>query len=391
MTLGRVDIAGHVDRDRLVDRLQQMVRTPSENPPGEEAAAAKLVRGYCEELGLETEEHELEPGRPSVVARWRGGDGPKFTYCSHIDVVPVGDPGLWDRHPFSGDIEAGRLYGRGSGDAKGPIASALEAVAALRAANVSFDGTLELALVADEETMGFKGAGFLVEEGIVKPDVAIVGEPTTLRVVHAQRGACWFRVKTRGVAGHGSAPERGVSAIRHMSEIVLRLDETLPDIAHPVLGGPSLNVGTIHGGEKVNIIPAGCVIEVDRRSIPEESIDDVKRSIERAVELARERFPDIEAEVELAFYGAPFEVAPETEVVQACADAASAVLGREAELIGFRGASDARFLAEAGADVVVWGPGDISLAHTARESVDLDEVENAAVAYALAFARILGA
>ena len=390
MTIGRADIAPHVDRDRLVERLQRLVQTPSENPPGNEAEAAKLVRTYCEELGLQTEEHSVEPGRPSVVARWKGGDGPTFTYCSHIDVVPVGDHALWERDPFSGEIIDGRLHGRGSGDAKGPIASALEAVAALKAAGVSFDGTLELALVADEETMGFKGAGFLAEENIIKPDVAIVGEPTSLRVVHAQRGAAWFTVKTRGVAGHGSAPERGVSAIKHMSEIVLRLEETLPDITHPVLGGPSINVGTIVGGEKVNIVPAGCMIEIDRRSIPQESVEDVKATIERAVDLAKERFPEIDAEVELAFYGEPFEVAPEAPVVQAAVGAATEVLAHEAELIGFRGASDARFLSAHGADVIVWGPGQIELAHTARESVDLAEVEMAAHAYALAFARVLG-
>jgi succinyl-diaminopimelate desuccinylase len=264
-------------------------------------------------------------------------------------------------------------------------------VAALKSANVEFAGTLELALVADEETMGFKGAAFLVEEGHVRPDVVIVGEPTSLRIVRAQRGAAWYTVRTRGLAGHGSAPERGVSAIRHMAEIVLRLDETLPDISHPVLGGPSINVGTIAGGEKTNIIPAGCVIEVDRRSLPQESAEDVTRTIERAVELARERFPDLDAEVELAFYSDPFEVSEKAEVVQVAAQAATEVLDRDAELIGFRGASDARFFSEAGADVIVWGPGQIELAHTAIESVDLNEVEQATKAYALAFARLVGA
>jgi acetylornithine deacetylase/succinyl-diaminopimelate desuccinylase-like protein len=169
------------------------------------------------------------------------------------------------------------------------------------------------------------------------------------------------------------------------------LDETLPDITHPVLGGPSISVGTIHGGEKVNIVPAGCVIEVDRRSLPEESVDDLKRSLQNAIELARERFPDIDAEIELSFYGEPFEVPSDAPVVLAAAEASAEVLGRDAELIGFRGASDARFLAEAGADVVVWGPGEIELAHTARESVSLEEVERCAQAYALAFARLLGA
>lgn len=383
------DFATFAERDRLVDRLQQLVRTPSENPPGEEAAAAALTAALCEELGLEVEQHEVEPGRPSVVARWSVGDGPTLCYCSHIDVVPAGDPGLWERDPYSGAIEDGRMHGRGSSDAKGPVAAALEAVAILKGAGWEPRGTLELALVADEETMGFKGAGYLVEEKVLTPDVAIVGEPTSLRVVRAQRGASWFRLTTRGVAGHGSAPERGVNAIKHMAEVVLHLEDTLPDVTHPLLGGPTVSVGTIRGGEKVNIIPAACVAEVDRRTVPGETKESVIGGIEEAVERARKRFPDVDVHVDLAFFAEPFEVAAGAPVVTAAVDALTATTGREVDVIGFRGASDARFLFETGADVIVCGPGDITLAHTARESIDLDELAKGAVAYAHMFATLL--
>ena len=389
MTPSVVDIRSLLDRERLVERLQALVRAPSENPPGEEAAAAAVAAAYCEELGLEVSTAEAEPNRPSVIGRWRSGAGPTVGFCSHIDVVPAGDPGLWGRDPYGADILDGHVHGRGSSDAKGPIAAALEAVAILRAARVDLAGCLELELVADEEAMGFKGAGYLVEQGLVKPDVAIVGEPTSLKVVRAQRGACWFRVITRGVAGHGSAPERGVNAVKHMAEIVSHLEETVPDISHPVLGGPSINVGTIRGGEKVNIIPASCIIEVDRRSIPQESKADVEASIGAAIDRARERYPEIDASFEMAFYGKPFEVAENAPIVAAVGGAVTDATGKEAELVGFRGASDARFLSEAGADVVVMGPGDIKVAHTARESIDIEELERGAVAYALAFSRLL--
>ncbi|MFN2389490.1 MAG: M20 family metallopeptidase [Actinomycetota bacterium] len=383
------NLSGHLDRARLVDRLQTLVRTPSENPPGNEAAVADLVAGYCRDLGLDVALHEAEPGRPSVVARWTGAPGPTLAYCSHIDVVPVGDPAAWDRDPFSGAIEDGVLHGRGACDAKGPVAAALEAVAMLRSAGFEPAGTFELELVADEETMGFKGAGYLVERGIVHPDVAVVGEPTSLRLVRAQRGACWFRIATRGRATHGSAPERGVSAIRHMSEIVLRLEETLPDVTHPVLGAPSINVGTIRGGQKVNMVPDACVAEVDRRTVPPETKASVQASIEAAIDLARTRFPDIDADVELAFFAGPFEVDEGSPVVSAVAAAIEDATGAPAELAGFRGASDARFLADAGAAVVVCGPGDIRLAHSVREHIDLAELERGALAYGYAFARLL--
>ncbi|HJR45910.1 MAG TPA: M20 family metallopeptidase [Actinomycetota bacterium] len=389
MTVAKADIAPLIDRDRLVERLRELVQIPSENPPGDEAEVARLVDRRCRELGLDTSTHESESNRPSVVARWSQGEGRVVGYCSHIDVVPAGDHALWGRDPYGGEIVDNRLHGRGSGDAKGPCAAALEAVAALRDAGLSFDGMLEMSFVADEEAAGFKGAGFLVADGIIKPDIAIVGEPTSLRVVRAQRGVCWMRITTRGRAGHGSAPERAVNAVAHMAEIISHLEATLPDIVHPVVGGPSIGVGTIRGGEKVNIVPASCVAEIDRRSVPPETKESVIASVTEAVEMARARFPDIDAVVELPHYGDPFEVPESSEVVTQTLAAVEDAIEGPGQIMGFRGASDARFMAEAGADVVVCGPGDITLAHTARESIDIDELHSGALAYALAFARLL--
>ena len=380
---------GTVDRDRLVGRLAELVRTRSENPPGDEAAAGAVTESYCRDLGLDVEIHEAEPGRPNVIARTGTGKGPTLTYCSHIDVVPAGNPALWDRDPYSAHIADGVMHGRGSADAKGPCAAAIEAVNLLLDAGTELNGTLELAFVSDEEAMGFKGAGWLVEQRIVEPDLAIVGEPTSLRLVRAQRGANWIRLTTHGLAGHGSAPERGRNAINYMSEVVSHLESTVPDITHEVLGGPSINVGTITGGEKVNIIPASCSVEIDRRSIPGETPEELIAQLEAAVELAKTRYPELTATVELMFAGMPFEVDPTSELVSTVADAIASVTDKPAELVGFRGASDARFMAEMGAQTIVLGPGDIATAHTAREHVDLDEVEACALIYARAFAGLL--
>ena len=389
MTPSASDIAAVIDRDRLIGRLETLVRTPSENPPGEEAEAARVTSSYCEALGFDVSLHELDPGRPSVVARKTFGDGPTLCFCSHIDVVPAGDHALWTHPPYAATILDGQMHGRGSSDAKGPIAAALEAVQGLLTMGVELGGTLELALVADEEAMGFKGAAFLVEDEIVAPDFTIIGEPTALRIVRAQRGPCWMRIITRGQAAHGSAPERGVSAIKHMAEIIGHLEETLPDITHEVVGGPSINVGTIQGGAKVNIVPAYCVAEVDRRSIPGETKEGVVASVQAAIDIAKQRYPDIDATIELPIYGKPFEVPDDSVVLADMTAAVTDTRGAEAEVMGFRGSSDARFFSEAGSDVVVCGPGDITVAHTAREYIDLDELELGAVAYASAFARLL--
>ncbi|MGH2755611.1 MAG: M20/M25/M40 family metallo-hydrolase, partial [Actinomycetota bacterium] len=107
-------LRGSLDPARLTERLTTLVRCPSENPPGNEKEVAGIVANMCADLGLEVSAHEAEPGRPSVVARWTQGDGPTVTFCSHIDVVPVGDPGLWERDPFGAEIFDGRMYGRGT-------------------------------------------------------------------------------------------------------------------------------------------------------------------------------------------------------------------------------------------------------------------------------------
>ena len=382
---------GRVDSDRLLGRLVELVRCDSQNPPGREAEAARIATILCEEMGLEVSTYEATPGRPNVVARMSFGPGPLVAYCSHLDTVPVGPRELWEREPLGAEVSDGLLWGRGSCDAKGPIVAALEAAEILRSSDLGLAGTLELELVSDEETMGFLGAGHLVSEGLVKPDLVIVGEPTSLRLVVAQRGACWIRLATRGVAAHGSAPERGVNAVLHMAEVLRHLPASLPDVSHPLLGGPSINVGTITGGSKVNMVPDSCIVEIDRRTVPGESSEEVLGAIEQAIEKARERVGDIDALAEIAFFGQPFETPEDARIVSAVREALSEEAGAPAELIGFRGASDARFFAEAGAEVVVCGPGDIALAHTVRENVSLAEVERASVAYALAFSRLLSA
>ena len=157
---------------------RRLVATPSENPGGTEDAVAGVAVGILEELGGAPEIVRGEEGRPSVVARFGNGDRPALAWNGHLDVVPAGDPSTWRHPPFAAEVVDGSLIGRGAADMKGPIASALGAVSAIRRSGVELAGRLDLHLAADEELAGLHGTKVLLERGLLDQDAAIVGEPT---------------------------------------------------------------------------------------------------------------------------------------------------------------------------------------------------------------------
>ena len=203
-----------------------------------------------EELGGSPEIVRGDEGRPSVVARFGNGDRPALAWNGHLDVVPAGDPSAWRHPPFGAEVVDGALIGRGAADMKGGIASALAAVSAIRRSGVELAGRLDLHLAADEELAGLHGTKVLFERGYLDQDAAIVGEATDLNLALAERGGAWITATARGKAAHGSTPQLGVSAITSMARFLLRIEEVLPDLEHPLVGRPTVNAAMIHGGQR---------------------------------------------------------------------------------------------------------------------------------------------
>jgi acetylornithine deacetylase len=278
--------------------------------------------------------------------------------------------------PFGGEVRDNRLYGRGACDTKGPMAAYLTAIQRIVEQGLPFDGVLSFAACMGEED-GCHGARYVMRSG-VRADAAIVAEPTVLRLINAHKGAFWWRLTVRGRAGHGAEPALGVNAIYRMGQVLLMIkDDLIPTLNQrhdPILGVPTINVGTIKGGQKTNIIPDECVIEIDRRTIsgedPDEILDDFLRRVERlgipAADLCVE-------EVQRAF---PFITSREEPVVRAMTDALER-LGEEVSPTSVNYFSDAGELVAAGIPSIVFGPGDIRHAHTADEHIELDQLERA--------------
>lgn len=262
--------------------LSELIAIPSVNPEGDpgtdhvgEEALGSYLANLLQTWGAETRLREVKPGRPNIIARWKA---PKLkgrlkpirvTLAPHLDTVSVKGMTV---SPFEPTIKRGRLYGRGASDTKGPMAAMLWAAKLWHQRPVAQRRGLELSFVGlMGEEHGNEGAIAWQQDG-VEADLVLVGEPTGMQVVHAHKGALWFELHTRGRACHASTPEEGDNAIYRLGEVLSRVEKTLlPKVRrfrHPLLGRASLSVGTIAGGQKVNIVPDAAKLVGDVRTVP---------------------------------------------------------------------------------------------------------------------------
>jgi len=381
-----------VDPDEVLRIARALIAAKSENPGGTEDEAAAVAAEVLAGVGADPEVIRSDAGRPSVMAAIGSAARPSLAWNGHLDVVPAGDPATWSQPPWAGEVVDGRLIGRGACDMKGPIASALAAGAAIRRAGVELGGRLHFHLAADEEVGGIHGTKVMWERGLIDQDACIVGEPSDLGIGLAERGGAWFTVTARGTAAHGSTPQLGVNAIGTMSRFVLRAEETLPDLEHPLVGRPSVNVALIEGGHAPNAVPDLCVADVDRRLLPGETRPAIEAAYEALFERMRADDPATRIEAVCREWTEPAEAAADSGIARLCRAAVAEDRGAVPPDVGFTGITDARFYINEGAiPTVILGPGSLRDAHTAGESVAVEDLVAAARIYARVFVRFLGA
>ena len=355
--------------------LRELIALPSVNPaflpPGDPRAGEQRVADFLAAItaraGLDVEVQEVFPHRANLLARlapW-AKTRQRILLAPHLDTVGGESPEI-----FRPREKHGRLHGRGACDTKGSVAALLTALTEL-ARSERRPGQTEIVFagLVDEEN-GQGGSRALVAKGF-KADLAIVGEPTRLRIVTAHKGDLWLQLERRGKAAHGARPELGRNAVHAMARIV-DLFETdyaaaLRKRAHPLLGHPTINVGSIAGGSQPNIVPDRCRISIDRRTIPGETEARVRREIQsllrkhklsaRLLNVRNAPCPPLETNSKLPL------------VKQFLASVG------QAKPIGADYFCDAAVLASGGIPSVVFGPGDIAQAHTADEWISLRQLE----------------
>ncbi len=378
-----------LDRE-VVELLVELSAIDSANPSLEPGAAgegkvAQWVADWATNAGLGVEVLEATPGRPSVVVRSRrAGTGRSLMLCGHLDTVPPGEMA----DPWGARIEGDRIYGRGVYDMKAGLVAALVACRDAAAAGIS--GEVVVAAVADEEHASL-GVQELLAAG-VRADAAIVTEPTELAVATAHRGFVWTEIRVVGKAAHGSRPHLGVDAILKTGPILVALqdlNQRLRGAAHPSLGPGTLHGSLITGGVGESTIPASCVLTIERRTLPGETLADVEADIERLLAGCRAADTGLEVSARTTMAREPFEVTAGSAIERTLVAAAEQTLGRPVPVGGVSYWADAAFLAAAGIPTVLFGPSGDG-AHADVEWADLPSTvacARALTATALEFCR----
>ncbi|MBS1859510.1 MAG: ArgE/DapE family deacylase [Acidobacteria bacterium] len=365
-----------IDRDYTLETLARLVRINSINPtlapdaPGEREIAG-FVAEWLRASGVEAEIVEPAAGRTSVLGRVRGsGGGRSLMLNAHIDTVDV--KGMAE--PFSGEVRDGRLYGRGAYDMKGSLAACMAAARAVRATGAPLRGDLLVAAVADEE-YGSLGTRDLLTR--VRPDGAIVTEPTALDTCLAHKGYLWIEVEVTGRAAHGSKFELGIDANMKMGAFLYELAKLERDLRarppHPLVGPPSLHAAMLQGGAGLSTYAPDCVLRIERRTVPGETETRAIAEIQEIADRLSAADPDFRATVRSFFVREPFEVAPDAAIVKAVDRAAAKVRGTAPRHIGDTPWMDAALLQAAGVETVVFGAAGAG-AHADVEWVDVESV-----------------
>lgn len=355
-----------------------LVRVDSRNPglvhgaPGE-GDVARTLASVLEVWGFDVTLQLVVDNRPNVVARIGKPGGPSLMFNGHLDVVGV--DGM-THPPFDAHTTDGRLFGRGATDMKGGVAAMC--AAAWRAAQAGLGGEIIVAAVVDEEWQS-AGTRCLIERG-VRADACIVTEPTRLAIAPAHKGFTWTEVTLTGRAAHGSRYDVGIDAIRHAGLFLAEIDrverEELVRHTHPLLGHASLHAAEVSGGSGWSTYPDRCSLTIERRTVPGESPDDAVREMEEALARVTSSTPAVRGAVRHVFSQWPSDVAVNAPIVTALSTAMRAA-GESVAIEGLSAWTDAALLNAAGIPAICYGPGDISLAHSATEWVAEDEITRA--------------
>lgn len=355
----------------MKDLLKQLIQAESTAGTGEAAAAEVLARHF-QEHGIDSRIDRWEGCRGNIIAHVKtAGRRPALLFVCHLDVVGPGEE-PWRHPPFEAVEDSGRIYGRGTVDMKGAIASVATAICEVVDSQATLKGDIVFAATAGEETDSSGVLRFMQDRAWL-PELTgiIIPEPTDLAVITAHRGLFWLKITTKGKAVHSSMAERGVNAIGSMKRVLDELERYRIEFPpHPQLGNSTMSINTISGGEAMNIVPDRCTLGVDVRTLPGQDHEAIRCDFERILAKLTAGVPQFEAELAVERWAGAMETDPDREFVKTFCAAVDVDL---TNAIGFT--TDAPHLAPLGAPIVLYGPGNPQLCHEVNEYIEIADLQ----------------
>ncbi len=357
-----------VDKKRLIKTLQQLIALDSQNPPGDERSIAGFVSSYLKKIGFKVRLHTFKAKRINVVGVWEGRKREKSLLITpHLDTVPAGTN--WKTPPLEARIIGNRIYGLGATDCKGNLACALEAMSALAQKKVRLNYDLVLAATADEESGSAWGLIPLLKRKLLKVDAAVVLDADDFEIVITQKGLMHLTLSLKGKKAHGAYPWLGVNAIELAAKIIGDLKSKHQDyIKNKYLRPPSVNVGTIKGGDKVNVVSDWCELELDFRFLPGSTAIEILRSLKTIINRYTRDY-----KIQIQGIQPPYYIAPNHSLVRSLALAMQS-LKIKPRISGSEGATVITFFKALGIPAIATGFGSEGCAHIADEYARLDNL-----------------
>ena len=372
----------------IIDLTCKLINAKTENPPGDEILAVRIVEDYFQSLQIPYKIFQKTKDRANIVG-YIGGRGerpfaPTLLVACHLDVVPAGDD--WKRNPFEAWIENGRIYGRGSCDNKGQMASMMAVAKFLKENESTLKGQFILAGVADEERGSKLGLEYLLNECGVRADFAIIPDVAhNMQLIDVtEKGTLFLEITSHGKQAHGSRPEMGINAIWNMIPLLERIKQLkFKRTSHPLHTPPTLNLGSIHSGTSPNIVPAVCKAQLDIRYLPDDSADNIINDIKNIIREAETQYSPARFDLKIISNQLPTAVPINNPLVELISKHTLSILGTKPQPKGMSGATVTKQLIQKGITAVGFGPGDETEAHSTNESISIKELVDFAKIMAL--------
>jgi succinyl-diaminopimelate desuccinylase len=371
----------------MQELLKKLIQTAPVDQKGE-ISTAEVLRNYLSPLGIEAKIDCFNEKNANFISRIRGsGQKKPLLFAGHMDVVPALQEN-WTFPAFGSLEQDGKICGRGATDMLGGLSAVAAAMAEIKRENLSLKGDIIFAATAAEETDSSGVKHFLRNTGKTLGALAgiIVPEPTDLEVMRAHRGILWLEITTTGKTAHGSMPHLGINAIEKMMAF-LNLFKTyqIPHQPHPLLGGCSVSVNKIAGGQAANIVPDRCWVQIDIRTLPQQAHNAIQKDIEQLLDQLRQQDKQFKAKITV-MRSVPALETPEdnTFLITVC----KAVGVKKAGAVGFT--TDGPWFAKLNAPVLIFGPGSPQMCHKPDEYIEIEQLEKAKEAYKQIILEILG-